>query len=294
MTTANQPIDTKSSEIVLSSAATSETAQRLTRSDCLAAIAQHWPEYLMEAFGLGIFMVSACAFALVLSHPDSPAVAWLPGATLRRFLMGLAMGGTVIAIVYSPWGKQSGAHLNPSITLTFFRLGKIARWDAFFYAVFQLVGGLVGVLLMSLLVGHLLADPAVNYVVTVPGMSGIAAALVTELAISFVQMTTILWVSNSRWARWTGVIAAVLVATNITLIGPLSGMSMNPARTLSSAVPAHIWHGIWIYFTAPPVAMMVAADCYLWLRGRSHVFCAKLHHQNHKRCIFCEYQKLKS
>jgi aquaporin Z len=243
----------------------------------------------MEAVGLGLFMVSACAFALALSHPESPAVKWLTSEEIRRIAMGAAMGLTAIGIVYSPWGKQSGAHLNPAITLTFLRLDKVAPWDAIFYMVFQFLGAISGVALMSLVIGHPLADPSVNYVVTVPGTSGVLAAFLTEFCLSFAQMTVVLWVSNSRLARWTGLIAGAMVAINISTVGPLSGMSMNPARTVASAIPAHIWQGIWIYLTAPPLAMLAAADAFLFLRGPCAVRCAKLHHHNDKRCIFCEY-----
>lgn len=249
----------------------------------------------MEAAGLGFFMISACTFALLLSHPASPITAWIPDATARRILMGLAMGLTAAAIVYSPWGQQSGAHLNPAVTLTFFRLGKVAPKDAAFYTIFQVGGGIAGVVLVSIIVGRLLADPAINYAVTVPGAQGPVVAFLTEAAISFLQMTVILWISNIRpLARFTGCFAAALVAWNISTVGPLSGMSMNPARTLASAVPAQVWHGLWIYLTAPPLAMLLAAEVYLLIRGRSHVFCAKLHHDNNKRCIFCEYRSRRS
>jgi aquaporin Z len=203
--------------------------------------------------------------------------------------MGLAMGCTAIAIVYSPWGQQSGAHLNPAITLTFFRLGKVAPWDVLFYGLFQITGGIAGVLAASVVVGYLLADPAVNYVVTVPGPAGVAVAFGTELVISFLQMIVVLVVSNSRFASLTGLCAGVMVAINISTVGPLSGMSMNPARTVASAVPAHVWQAIWIYFTAPPLAMLLAAEAYLATLGRGRVSCAKLFHSNKRRCIFCEY-----
>jgi aquaporin Z len=254
-----------------------------------AAVRKNWPEYLMEAAGLGLFMVSACSFAMLLSLAGSPLVRAVPNLAVRHVLMGLAMGGTAMAIVYSPWGKQSGAHLNPAITLTFWRLGKVAGWDFVFYALAQAAGGIAGVLLVSLTADRWLADPAVNYVVTVPGMAGTAAAFVVEFVISFIQMTVVLWASNSRLHRWTGVFAGSLVAINISLVGPLSGMSMNPARTLASAVPAQVWTAIWIYFTAPPLAMLAAAQVYLAMRGEK-VHCAKLHHQNSKRCIFCQFQ----
>ncbi len=101
----------------------------------------HWPEYLIEAAGLGFFMVSACSFAALLFHPASPVRPVIAGNMLRSVLMGVAMGMTNIAIIYSPWGKRSGAHINPSVTLTFFRLGKVEPWDALFYTLAQFAGG---------------------------------------------------------------------------------------------------------------------------------------------------------
>jgi aquaporin Z len=81
------------------------------------------------------------------------------------------------------------------------------------------------------------------------------------------------------------------VALFISLEGPLSGMSMNPARTLGSALFAWDWTALWIYFLAPPAGMLAAAELYVRQRGRGAVFCAKLHHQNAKRCIFCEARR---
>jgi aquaporin Z len=258
----------------------------------LDALRRHWPEYLMEAAGLGLFMISACVFGTLLEHPASPVRQAIESALLRRVLMGLAMGGTAITLIYSPWGKQSGAHLNPAVTLTFFRLGKVAGWDAVFYGLSQFVGGTAGVVVVALVLGNAQADPAVHYVVTAPGRWGDAVAFLGEVAITFVLMAVVLVVSNSApLARYTGLFAGSLVATYITFEAPLSGMSMNPARTFASAVAAHDWTALWIYFTAPPLGMLAAAQVYLRLRGRRAVSCAKLHHQNTKRCIFCEHQQ---
>ena len=94
------------------------------------AMSTHWPEYLMEAAELGVFMISACVFATVLAHPSSPLGHWVPSHVLQRILMGMAMGASAVAIIYSPWGKRSGAHFNPSVTLTFLQLGKVRLADA--------------------------------------------------------------------------------------------------------------------------------------------------------------------
>jgi aquaporin Z len=251
----------------------------------------HWPEYLMEAVGLGLFMISACAFAIVLWHPSSPIPQLMPQPFLRRLLNGLAMGLTAVALIYSPWGQRSGAHLNPAVTLTFLRLGKVLPRDALGYVVAQFVGGFAGVWLATELLGQATAHPSINYVVTVPGMAGATVAFVAEMLISFVLMSVVLSVSNTpQLARYTGVCAGALVATYITLEAPFSGMSMNPARTFGSALAAQLWTSLWIYFTAPPLGMLAAAELYRWQHGVHAVICAKLHHHNDKRCIFrCGY-----
>ena len=242
----------------------------------------------MEAAGLAIFMVSACVFGALLWHPDSPGSRLMADGIGRRSLMGLAMGLTFLAIVYSPWGKQSGAHLNPSVTLTFLRLGKVQPWDALFYILAQFAGGVAGVLLAAAALGSALRHPSVRYVVTVPGHPGVAVAFAAEVAIAFVMMTTVLVVSNGPLARWTGLFAGALVVGYITFEAPLSGMSLNPARTLGSALPAMTWTALWLYFIAPPLGMLAAAEVFVGLKSAKAVHCAKLHHQNSTRCIFCQ------
>ena len=138
----------------------------------LASVRLHWPEYLMEAGLLGAFMVSACVFGALYEFPQSPVHQAIMSPVLRRLLMGMSMGLTAIAIIYSPWGKQSGAHINPSVTFTFFRLGKIKAWDALFYITAQFMGAVLGVLLVARFLGKQLSDPAVRYVVTCPGRMG--------------------------------------------------------------------------------------------------------------------------
>lgn len=264
-----------------------ETSER-PNLGLLESLRAHWPEYSMEAGLLGAFMISACIFGALYEFPGSPVHQAISSSVLRRLLMGLSMGATAVAIIYSPWGKQSGAHINPSVTLTFLRLGKIKTWDAVFYIAAQFTGAILGVFLVARLLGPAVSHPAVRYVVTTPGPSGVWVALIAEFIIAFFLMTIVLNVSNHhRFSRFTGLCAGALVATYITLEAPFSGMSMNPARTMGSAVPAEIWDGLWIYLSAPLAGMFTAAEIYLWHRGKSAVKCCKLHHDNDKRCIFC-------
>ena len=252
----------------------------------LKVLRQHWPEYVIEAAGLGTFMISACGFGVLLEYPASPLHQAIPNEVARRVLIGLAMGLTAVGIIYSPWGKRSGAHLNPSVTLTFWRLGKVRTADAVFYIAAQFIGGWLGVQLSASALSNTLQHPSVNYVATLPGRFGTGVAFVAEFVIAFVMMSVVLRVSNHElFARFTGLCAGALVFAYISIEAPLSGMSMNPARTFASAWSARTWTALWLYFTAPPLAMLAAAQLYLWQHGR--VACAKLHHQNNQRCIHC-------
>lgn len=250
----------------------------------------HWREYLIEAAALAIFLVSAATMTVVIEHPASPVRSFVGDAITRRMLMGMAMGLTAATIIYSPWGRRSGAHMNPSVTLTFFCLGKIGGRDALAYAAAQFVGGIVGISVASLGLLRWIADPSVNYVATAPGPFGDAVAFAAEATISFVLMLVVLSVSNQqRLSPFTGAVVAVLVATFITFEAPFSGMSMNPARTLGPDVIGGIWRGLWIYFAAPPLGMLMAAEIFVRVRGRLAVRCAKFHHDSGP-CIFnCSY-----
>jgi len=253
-----------------------------------SALRQHWPEYLIEAWALGTFMVSAALFTALFEYPGSPVHQLIPNGTFRRALIGLAMGLTAIALIYSPWGQRSGAHINPATTLAFLRLGKVMPWDAVFYIAAQSVGGVCGVLCAKLLLGAIIAHPAVSYVTTVPGPAGVGIAFIAEAAIACGMMLMVLFVTNTpKLARFTGLFAGLLVFLYITLEAPLSGMSINPARTAASAFPSGIWTAGWIYFTAPVLGMLLAAQVYRGVSDSSPRACPKLHHGTTQRCIFC-------
>jgi aquaporin Z len=255
------------------------------------ALTQHWPEYMIEGLCLGIFMISACTFAALLEHPASPMRMIIANPNVRRFLAGIGMGLTAITLIYSPLGRRSGAHMNPATTLTFLRLGKIESWDAVFYALSQFLGGVLGTLVAFVALGQTLAHTDVNFAITRPGMRGIATAFVAEVVITFLLMTVILNVSNSRkFARYTGLAAGSMVMLFITFEAPLSGMSMNPARSFASDFVGMQWQAIWIYFTAPLIGMVSAAEIFVRTRGLHAVICAKLNHSGNARCIFrCGY-----
>src|SRR5215468_3413886 len=248
-------------------------------------ILDHLPEYAIEAALLATFMVSACSFGVLLEHPDSPIHRAIGDPLLRRVLMGVAMGTTAIAIIYSPWGGRSGAHLNPATTLTFWRLGRIRSGDVAGYLFGQFAGAILGVALASALLGPRLAHASVNYVVTRPGRWGVGPALAAEVLISAVLMSVVVTLTGSRWARFTGLVVGALVATYISVEAPVSGMSMNPARSFGSAWGAGDWRMFWVYVAGPLLGMNLGA--LLATAARARPACAKLHHPESQRCIFC-------
>ena len=131
------------------------------------------------------------------------------------------------------------------------------------------------------------AHKAVRYATTVPGIYGDRVAFIAELAISFILMSAILFASDHAViAPYTHYVAAVLIAVYIAFESPLSGMSTNPARTFGPAVYSCCWLALWIYFSAPPLGMIAAAELFLLAREGKDPYCAKLNHQNDKRCIF--------
>jgi aquaporin Z len=251
------------------------------------ALASHWREYLIEGWALGTFMVSASLFTLWFEKPGSPLNHAIVNGDVRRALIGLAMGVTAVLLIYSPWGKRSGAHMNPAVTAAFFSLGRIDVRNAVFYIAAQFIGGALGVLLVWSVYGDVFAGPPVSFIATLPGRAGTGAAFAAELAMSLAMMLTVLIISqHARWSRFTGVAAGILVASFISFEAPLSGMSINPARSLASALPGGMWHAFWIYLTAPILGMWIATRLFTLIKPKTG--CAHLStHSTTTTCLHC-------
>ena len=222
-----------------------------------------WRDYAIEGALLAVFMVSASAFTILIEHPRG----WLSGLVVdplvRRFLIGCAMGTTAAALIYSRWGARTGAHMNPAVTLALSRLHGMRRGDVAGYITGQFAGGIAGMAIASLLYGSAIAHTSVNWIVTRPGAAGTPAAFGAEVAMTMLMMTLVLRLSRDHvWAARTGVVMGALLVAFITFEAPLSGMSLNPARTLGPALFANDFTGLWIYFIAPPIGMLLAAYAY--------------------------------
>ncbi|NJN64717.1 MAG: hypothetical protein HC882_07460 [Acidobacteria bacterium] len=107
------------------------------------------------------------------------------------------------------------------------------------------------------------------------------------------MLTVLVFSNHPRLAARTPLAAATLVWLFIVVGAPYSGMSINPARSLASALPSGIFDHFWIYLSGPLLGMLVVAEAYVRVRGTHRVFCAKLDHRGFARCIFrCGYHDL--
>jgi aquaporin Z len=228
----------------------------------IEALKKNWKVYLIEGWALGTFMVSACLVVTLIEHPAFHFADLVPSPFWRRMCIGMAMGLTAVSLIYSGWGKKSGAHMNPSVTLANYQLDRISLPDAVWYILAQCLGSAVCVGLMKWLLYSYVSAPKVHYVITRPGMAGEGIAFLAEFFLAFLMFSTVLVVSNSKLVRYTGYFAGVLVFLFIWLEAPLSGMSLNPARSLGSALAGNDWTGFWIYLTAPVGGMQAAAFLY--------------------------------
>jgi aquaporin Z len=160
------------------------------------SLKKNYQIYLIEAWALGMFMISAALFTILIEHPSLPIRGMIPSGFMRRILIGSAMGLTAIFLIYSKWGKRSGAHINPAVTLAQFSLDRITRNDAIWYIIFQFIGGVLGIFLVKVFLPNYLSDESVNYVITSPKISqnGVLIAFLLETALSFIMLTMVLTV----------------------------------------------------------------------------------------------------
>lgn len=220
----------------------------------------------MEAAGLAGFVVGASLLTVFLEHPELPVIQSPLGQHpwLRRVPLGIILGAYIAGVVYL-FGKRSGAHINPAVTWAFYRLGKINFADSVFYTLAQFAGAVAAAQIMKLALGDFYSDAAIRYALTEPAKwdhSG-ATAFGAEFFISFVLMFACLVAANSsRLEKLVAPITGVLIALYLVVETPYSGMSLNPARSFGSALAANEWRYLWIYFVAPPLAMLLAAEIF--------------------------------
>jgi aquaporin Z len=248
----------------------------------------------MEAAELAMLMLCICGAGVLFYGGNSPVanlgLSWIT----RSALMGLTVASATFMIIRSPFGRRSGAHFNPALTLAYFSLGRIHRWDALGYVAAQFTGGVVGVFCAYQILGTRLSDFPVRFAVTLPGHNGSIFAFFAELITSFVLMEVVLVSSNHPvLAKYSPLLVASVTVFYYVFSTSITGYSVNPARSLSSALFAHIWQGIWIYLIAPSLGMIAAGALYKRIAGPDRIYCAKVFHDLQSTCPFnCRFREL--
>jgi aquaporin Z len=248
--------------------------------------------YACELAGTALLLFCGISAVALMWGSGSP-VPVVPVPALRRLITGLLFAGGATAVVYSPLGKRSGAHINPAVTLAFWRLGKVPTRDAAAYIGAQIAGAFAGTAAAAIVWRDLARS--VQYAATAPGAGWTwQAALVAEGLCTFALVFLIfVCVNKPAVAARTGLIAGGFVALLVMIEAPVSGTSVNPARSVAPALFVPLYEDQWIYFVGPIAGALLAAAAYRRQWGGTTV-CAKLYHTADYPCPFpdCGYRLL--
>lgn len=207
-------------------------------------------KYLAEALG---------TFGLVFCGTGAIIVQEAYGGALGHVGVSLVFGLVVLAMIYSV-GHISGAHLNPAVTAGFFAAGRLKAREVPIYWLAQIGGATAASLALRLI----FAGVSTTWGATRPaGPAGQAFAL--ELIFTFILMFVIMGVAHDNRAE--GMMAGVAIGAAVALLallgGPVTGASMNPARSFGPALIGAAWHAHWVYWAAPLLGAPLAARVYL-------------------------------
>jgi aquaporin Z len=247
----------------------------------------HWFEYGAELVGTAFLLFAGVSAVVFDFGTGSPLASVLPDPSVRRLITGLLFAGSGSLVAISPLGKLSGAHINPAVSLAFWVHGKMHHFDLGGYIVGQFLGGILGAALVLLVWGERATSVGVGR--TVPGAGyPIWLVFLAELILTFVLVLSIfLFVSSHRLMRWTPLMVWILVALMVWLEAPISGTSLNPARSFGPALVSWFWQAHWLYWVAPPLGALLAVGAFRLLpMGKHDVLTGKLFHVPHYRSVF--------
>jgi len=247
----------------------------------------HWNEYLSEMSGTAILLFFGTS-AIVMNFGDSsPIKPLISDQNARHLLTGMLFAGTASLVAISPFGKLSGGHLNPSLTLSFWLLKMMHHRDLIGYVIFQFVGGVLGSVLAMIAWGREFWSVSGGLTLPGPGFS-VLQAFAAETVMTFILMALILcMLSRHNTLRLTPLIVWILITFEVLLGASISGTSLNPARSFGPAVVVYEWQALWIYFIAPTLGALLAVAAYRGkIFGNLELKTAKLFHTDSYECIF--------
>jgi len=243
-----------------------------------------WQIFLSELVGTALLVLVGLSLVIVMFGSGSPIARILPGEGLRRLITGFLFGTTGALIALSPVGKESGAHINPVVTLGFRLMGKLDLPTTLGYIVAQLIGAVVGSLPL-LLWGAVGKSVAFGATLPGPGLT-LPTVFLGEAITTFALISGLcVFLGFRKLRRFTPALFPFLYAVMVYLEAPISGTSTNPARSLGPAVLSGEWEGWWVYWAGPMTGMFLAILVFSFLAKRIEV--AKLYHfESDRRRLF--------
>lgn len=208
------------------------------------------------AEAIGTFLLVFIGTGAVVTNTVNPA------SSSGLLAIAVAFGFALMLVVYTV-GHISGAHVNPAVTLGLAITGKIPARDAVLYAVAQVIGAFVASIVLRIAFGNV-ADLGT----TLPS-GGNAESFTLELILTAVLVFVVYGVATDKRApaAAAGLAIGSAVLLNVLVAGPISGGSINPARSLAPAVVSGNFDGLWIYLIAPFIGGVVGALAYTAIRG---------------------------
>jgi aquaporin NIP len=161
--------------------------------------------------------------------------------------------GLAVTLVILMFGNTSGAHINPAVSIAFFYNKSLTLSELIFYIIFQCFGAIIGAYLFNLIY------PSEFIGTTLPSVS-VPLAFSFELILSIILMMVIFWIadSNNKYNRLAPYVIGFQVAFNTYIVGLLTSVSMNPARSIGPALVSGHWEHYWIYLVAPILGMIIS------------------------------------
>jgi aquaporin Z len=204
------------------------------------------------------------AFLVLVAAGSGVINAYAGGDPVSRTAAVIAPGALVMALIYA-LGPLSGLHINPAVTIAFTARGVFRPSYVAPYLLAQFAGAVTAALFLQLMFGHVAAGG--NYPIATPG--GQWRSFVMEVLLTTVLVTVIL--NTATGSRSIGHNAALAVGGSVALLGlfasPISGASMNPARSLGPDIVANGYAGWWVYAFAPPIGALLAVGFIGLVRG---------------------------
>jgi aquaporin Z len=234
-----------------------------------------WRLFWSELIGTALLLFGGLSVVILMFGSGSPMGQIIPNEVLRRIITGFLFGSTGAAIALSAVGKESGAHINPAVTMSFWLFRKIDARIAITYVVAQLIGAVIGTLPL-LLWGNM--GSSIAFGATMPGEGYSTLTVLTgEVVTTFTMVSLLIVFIGFRQIRaYTPAIFPILYAIMVPLETVISGTSTNPARSFGPALISGQWHGWWIYWVGPLIGAFLASLACSFLAKRITV--AKLYY----------------